>query len=143
MAETVNLFVNLRFFFDIGVRGRHIGLWLVVVVVRHEEVYGVFWEEVTVLLRQLSRYCLVVGNYQSRLSYLLNYIGGGIGLSRTSYTKESLVGLTIFYTLYELFYSLWLVSSWLFVGGEFKFHRKSIACIYKEKKPTYFGTLAG
>jgi hypothetical protein len=41
VAHTVDLFVNLALFLDVGVRPRHIGLWLVIIVVGHEIFDGV------------------------------------------------------------------------------------------------------
>ena len=45
MAHAVDLFVDRRFFFDEGIRARHIGFGLVIVVIRDEILHRIIRKE--------------------------------------------------------------------------------------------------
>ena len=48
-SHLFNVVVNRRVFFYVGIRRRHVGLGLVIVVVGNEVLNGVMWEEFTEL----------------------------------------------------------------------------------------------
>ena len=59
VAHPVDLLVHRGFFFDIGVRARHIGLGLVIIVIGNEIFDGVVWKEALELAIELRRQRLV------------------------------------------------------------------------------------
>ncbi len=87
MAKPINLFIDHRLFFDIGVGDGQVGLWLVVVVVRNKVADLIFWEERLVLLVQLRRECLVRRDNQRRLINRRDYICHREGLAGAGNTE--------------------------------------------------------
>ena len=71
----------------------HIGLGLVVVVIRHEVLDGVVRHEVAELVRQLRRQCLVVSQHQRGALHLLDEPRGGRRLAGAGGAQEDDVGL--------------------------------------------------
>ncbi len=82
MAHAVDLLVDGGFLLDIGVRARHVGLGLVVVVVGDEVFHGVVGEEALELAVELRRQRLVGREDQGRA------LGGGDDLGH----REGLAG---------------------------------------------------
>ncbi len=122
VAQTVDLFVDLGFLLDIGVRNRHVCLRLIVVVVRDEVMNGVVREKVSVLLRQLRRQSFVVRDHQGRLLNGIDDIGHGEGLAGSGHAQKRLVGGARLQAFKQFLYSLRLIASGRFVCSEFKFH---------------------
>ena len=59
-TQAINLVIYRRLFLDVSVRSWHVSFGLVVVVVRDEIFYGVFWKEGFEFLIELRRERLVV-----------------------------------------------------------------------------------
>jgi hypothetical protein len=59
-SKTIDLLVNNRLLFDVDICGRNVSLWLIVVVIRHEILDGIFGEKGAKLLVELSGECFVV-----------------------------------------------------------------------------------
>ena len=72
VAQPVDLVVHRRVLLDVGVGGRHVGLGLVVVVVRHEVLHPVVGEELPHLVGQLGGQRLVGGQHQGGPLHLLD-----------------------------------------------------------------------
>src|SRR5690606_23311714 len=77
---------------DERVRGRDVGLGLVVVVVADEVLDRVMGKERLELAVQLRRQRLVRRHHQGRLLYLLDDVGDGIGLARAGNAQQGLAG---------------------------------------------------
>ena len=76
-----------------GIARRHVGLGLVVVVVRHEILDRVLREEVAELRVQLRRERLVRRQHQRRALQLRDDVGDGERLARAGDAEQRLVGL--------------------------------------------------
>ena len=95
MAHTVDLFVNLALFFDVGVRPRHIGFGLVVVVVGHEIFDGVVGEEPFELPIKLRCECLVRGEDNGGALCFLDHLGHGECLTRARCPQQHLIAFAL------------------------------------------------
>ena len=91
MPHPVDLVVDRGLLLDIGVRLRHIGLRLVVVVVRHEVLHRVLRKEAPELLVELRRQRLVVRQDQRRPLHRLDHLGHGEGLAAAGDAEQDLV----------------------------------------------------
>ena len=85
MSHSVDLFINCRSFFDIRIRVSNIRFRLIVVIIRDKILHGIVWKKRLHLRKNLSSQCFVMGHYQSRAIQILNNIGNGESLSRSSY----------------------------------------------------------
>jgi hypothetical protein len=93
MAHPVDLLVDRGFLLDEGVRARHIGLGLVVVVIRDEILDRVVGEEALELAIELRRQRLVRRQDQRRALRLLDHLRHGEGLARAGDAEQHLVAL--------------------------------------------------
>ena len=93
MAHTVDLFVDLRVFFYVGVGARNIGFRLVVVVVADEILDGIVGKEAFHFAVKLRRQRLVRRQDQGRFLHRLDHLGHGEGLARSGHTEQDLVAL--------------------------------------------------
>ena len=80
-AELIDLVVDGRVLRNIGIRGRHISLRLVIIVIGNKILHRVLREELLKLPVKLSRQCFIVCNYQCGPLQLLDDIGHGEGLA--------------------------------------------------------------
>ncbi len=102
VAQPLDLVVDRGVLLDEGVRLRHIGLGLVVVVVGDEVLDRVVGHQLAELVRQLRRERLVVREYEGRALHLLDEPGGGRRLAGTRGAEQDDVGLTGVDALSEL-----------------------------------------
>ena len=93
MAHPVDLLVDLAFLLDEGVGARHIGLGLVVVVIRYEILDGVLREEALELAVKLCRQGLVRREDDRRALGRLDDLGRGEGLAGAGGAEQHLVAL--------------------------------------------------
>jgi len=93
VAHAVDLFVDLRVFFYVGVGAGDVGLRLVVVVVADEVFHRVVGEEAFHLAIELRRERLVGGEDQGRLLHRLDHLGHGEGLARAGDAKQHLIAV--------------------------------------------------
>ena len=106
-----------------GVGCRHIGLGLVVVVIRDKIFDGVIGKQLPHFPVQLGRKCLVGRQYQCRPLHLLDNIGNGIGLARTGNTEQGLMGQPVFQPLDQRLDRLRLIAG----GPHFSFQLELFA----------------
>ncbi len=93
MAHPVDRLVHRRFFLDVRIRPRDIGLGLVIVVVADEILDGIVGEEALELAVQLRREDLVRGEDERRALNRLDDLGGGEGLARSGDAEQHLVAV--------------------------------------------------
>ena len=93
VAHPVDLLVDLAFLLDVGVGARHVGLGLVVVVIRYEVLDGVLREEALELAVELGGQRLVRGEDDRRALGGLDDLGGGEGLAGAGGAEQHLVAL--------------------------------------------------
>ena len=91
MAQLFDLIIDIRVFFDIGIRRRHISLRLVVIIIADKILYRVLREELLKLPMQLRRQRLMRGNHQRRLLPLLDQIRHREGLAGPRHAHQSLI----------------------------------------------------
>ncbi len=94
MAQPLDLLVDRRVLLDVGVGLGDIGLWLVVVVVRHEVLDGIVRQQLPELVGQLRGEGLVGRHHQCRALQLLNEPRGGRRLAGTGRAEQDDVGVT-------------------------------------------------
>ena len=80
-SHLLDMLVDGGILLDIGIRGRHIGLRLIIVIIRNEVFHGVVREELPHLAVELGRQGLVGGQDQGRSLHLQDDIGDGEGLA--------------------------------------------------------------
>ena len=93
VAHAVDLLVDRGFLLDVGVRARHIGFGLVVVVIGDEVFDGVVGEEALELAVELRRQRLVGREDQRRALRRLDDLGHGEGLAGAGDAEQHLVAL--------------------------------------------------
>jgi len=91
-AHLLDMAVDGGVLLNVGVGGRHIGLGLVVVVVRHEILHPVARKEIPKFPVELRRQRLVGRQHQRRPLLAGHHAGQGIGLARAGHSKKSLPG---------------------------------------------------
>ena len=112
-AQAVDFVVDHQVFLDILVDRRYIGLRLIVIVVRHEVLHGVFGEKLLEFAVELRRQSLVMAEYERGTLHLLYDIGHSEGLARTGDAKQRLRLAAGLHTLGKLPYGLRLVAGGL------------------------------
>ena len=112
VAKLINLVINGGIFLNIGVRGGHIGLRLVIIIIADKIFYGIFRKKFLHLPIKLCRQRFVVGNDQSRLVQCLNDIGHGKGLTGTGNSKQRLKLIALPEALHKFGNGLGLVTGW-------------------------------
>ncbi|MCY1174987.1 hypothetical protein D9M73_152070 [compost metagenome] len=90
-THLLDVVVDRRILLDEGVRGRHIGFRLVVVVVGNEIFHRVVREERLELPVQLRRQGLVRRQHQRRALHLGDHVGDAESLARAGHTEQRLV----------------------------------------------------
>ncbi|MOA07664.1 hypothetical protein D3C78_1273730 [compost metagenome] len=112
------MIVDRSVLLDEGVRGRHVGFGLVIVVIGNEILDGVVREERLELAIQLRGERLVGRQHQGRALHLRNDVGNAEGLARAGHTEQGLVRQACLDALYHLADSLGLVAGRLKTGDE-------------------------
>ena len=90
MAQFIDLIVDGRIFFDIGIRSRYISFRLVKIVVGNEIFHCIVREEFLEFTAQLGSQRLVMGDDQGGFLHLLDHLGNGIGLARPRSPQQDL-----------------------------------------------------
>ena len=122
IPKAVYLLVGRGILLDVGVRLRHIGLRLVVVVVGDKVLHRILREELLHLAVKLRRERLIVGDDERRLLQLLNHICHREGLTGTRHADQGLKLIALPKAFDQLPYGLRLVSRRLKLAVQFKFH---------------------
>jgi hypothetical protein len=91
MAHPVDLFVDLGFLLDIGVGTRHIGLWLIIVIVADEIFHRVLGKELFELAVKLGGQRLVGGQDDGRALGFLDHLGHGECLAGAGRAQKHLI----------------------------------------------------
>ncbi len=110
MAQPVDLLVDRAVLLDVGVRTRNVGLGLVVVVVRDEELDAVLRQHVAQLRGELRRQGLVGFEDERRSLHLFDEPRDGRGLATAGDPLERLVPQAVLDTLGECGDGLGLVA---------------------------------
>ena len=124
MAQLVDRVVDGGILFDIGIRRGHIGLRLIVVIVRNEIFHGVIREEFTEFRAELRRQSLVMGQHQGGAIDLLDDVGHGKGFARAGDAEQHLLIVALQHAVRQLLNGLRLVAGRLIGGMKRKGIRK-------------------
>ena len=90
MSQLVDIVVDGRILFDVGVRGGHIGFRLIVIVIADEVFHGIAWKERAEFAVQLGGKGLVGGQHQRRTVAAGDEVGHGEGLARPCHPQQYL-----------------------------------------------------
>ena len=101
-AHLLDVRVDRGVLLDVGVRGRNVGLGLVVVVVADEVLDRVAREELAELAVELRGERLVVRHDQRRALHALDDVGDGVCLARARDAQQRLVRQAVLEALDEL-----------------------------------------
>ena len=82
-----NMLINRRVFFDKEITRRHVGLGLVVVVVRHKILNRIFWKKFPHLSIKLRRKRFVGSQNKRRSTQTRDHIGHGEGFTRARHSQ--------------------------------------------------------
>ena len=102
VAHTVDLLVHRRLLLDVGVGARHVGFWLVVVVVGDEVLDRVVGEEAFELAVELRRQSLIGRENQGRALGAVDHLRHGEGLARACDAEQHLVVLVGIHARHQL-----------------------------------------
>ena len=120
VAQPVDLVVDQRVLFDVGVRGRDVGFRLVVVVVGHEIFDGIFGKERFELAVQLRGESFVVSQNQSGALQRLDRLGHRERLARSRDSEQDLVLFPLLHAADQAFNRVGLVAARLKVRADLK-----------------------
>ncbi len=109
-THLLNVFVHRGIFLDKGVRARHIGFWLVVIVIRDEILDGILREELFHLAVQLRRQRFVGRQHHGGALQVSDNVGDGEGFPRTGHPQQRLVCQPIFQPFFKTTDRLRLVA---------------------------------
>ena len=112
--------VNRGILLDVGVRGGHIGLGLVIVVVGDEVLHRVVGKELAELSVELGGQGLVRRQHQRRPIHRRHHVGDGKGLARAGDAKQGLVAQASLQALHQPGNGRRLITRRLIVGNHFK-----------------------
>ena len=115
------MFIDRRILFDKGIRSRHIGFGLVIIVVGDEILHRIMRKVFLHLPVKLCRECFIVRHDDRGAFELLNHVGDGKGFTGTGYTQQGLVHQAIIDALYQFFDRFRLISGGLIISLKFKF----------------------
>ncbi len=113
MPELVYLIVYGSVLFYVCVRGRNIGLGLVVIVIADKILHRIIGEKFPKLIAQLGGQGFVMGDNQCGALYPLYNIGHGKGLARTGNTQQRLVFVVLIKPVNQFIYGRRLVTGGL------------------------------
>ena len=135
VPHPVNLLVNRRIFFNIGISLRNICFRLIIVVVGYEILNMVVRKKLFHLRIQLRRKNFVRRHNQRRLLHLLNDFGHGKGLARTGNAQQNLVSFASSQAVAQLPDCFRLVSRRLKRADHFKLiaHRGIYSAVCPQK----------
>ena len=94
-THLLDMLVDCRVLFDEQIAGRHVGFWLIVVVVGNEILDGILGQEFAKLGIKLCRQRLVRRQHQCRTAAARNDVGHGEGLAGAGDTQQGLVRQTV------------------------------------------------
>ena len=95
VAKPLDLVVNGRVFFDIGIASGYIGLGLIIIVKADEIFHGVIGEEFFEFTAELRRQCFIMDHHQRGAVHLRDDIGHGEGLTAAGHAEEDLIAFPL------------------------------------------------
>ena len=101
VAHAINLFVDLAFFFNERIAARHIGLWLIIVIIADKILYGISGEKPFEFAIELRRQGFVWCQNQRWALGLFDHFGHGKGFASSGGTKQHLIVLAAIDPLYQ------------------------------------------
>ncbi len=112
------MLVDRGILLDVRIRRRHVGLRLVIVVVRDEVLDRVVREELAELAVELRGQRLVVRQDHRRPLHALDHVRDAERLARAGDAEQGLMRQTRFQTVDQLVNGLWLIARGLIRGFE-------------------------
>ena len=116
MAQLVDLIVDRRILFYIGIRRRHVSFRLVIIIITDEVANGIFRKQIAKLVIKLCGQRLVGRDHERRLVDLGNNVRHRERLARTGHAEKNLMPSARLQALDQLFDSLRLISLRIKIG---------------------------
>ena len=127
VTQPLDLVIYRRVLLDVGIGGRHVGLGLVVVVIRDEVLDSILGEELPELIGQLRGQRFIRRHHQCGPLQLLDRPRNGCALTRTSNAEQRLEPISRFDTRRQFLNRLGLIAGRLKIRNESKRrHRRSL-----------------
>ena len=120
MAHLIDVLVDRRIFFNVGIRGWDVGFWLIVVVVADKILHRIVRKEARKFAVELRCQRLVRGEDQGRLLHPRDHRGHGIRLARPGHPEEGLMLDATVEALDQCLDGLWLITCRLEIGDKGK-----------------------
>ena len=112
-TQFIDFLVDRGIFCDISIRGRHICLRLIIIIIGNKIFHSVFRKEFFELPIQLCRQCLIMRDNQCRLIQCSYDICHRKCFSRTRNSQQGLELVALLKALHQCLNRLWLVTGWL------------------------------
>ncbi|OPZ95552.1 MAG: hypothetical protein BWY71_02201 [Planctomycetes bacterium ADurb.Bin412] len=123
-AEFIQFIVDAEVFFNVGIAHGHIGLGLVVVVVRNKISHGIVREELFEFSVQLGYQCFVMRDHQGRPLRILYHVGHGECFTAAGNAEQGLVFFAGKYAFRQLADGFRLVAGGRKGGMKLKRHKE-------------------
>ena len=120
MAQPVDLVVDGAVLFNVGIRGRDVGLRLIIVVIGYEILHRIFRKKLPELGAQLRGQGFVVRQHQGGPVDLCDHVRHGEGLAAARHPQKGLGFIPPQNALCQLFNGLRLVARGLIGGYKLK-----------------------
>ena len=135
-AQFLYLVVDAEVLLDIGVARGDVCLGLVIVIVGHEVLHGIVWEERLELAVELCRKGLVVAEYQRRTLQAFDDVGHSERLAGACHAEQRDVAHPLVEGPAQLPYGLRLVSGGAVVRFKLELHRGKYSNITPIRHPS-------
>ena len=120
VPHLINLVINRRILRNICVRGRHIGLRLIIIIIRHKILNRIVRKKRLELAVKLCCKRLIVRYDERRLIQLRDNICHREGLAGAGYTEQRLTFLARFKAFYQPVDCFRLIPGWCIFRYQFK-----------------------
>src|SRR5215813_514144 len=120
MAHLIDVLIDCRIFFNVGIRSWDVGFWLIVIVVADKILHRIVRKELRKFAVELRCQRLIGGKDQGRLLHPRDHRGHGVRLPRPGHSEEGLVLDTAVDALDQCLDGLWLITGRLKIGDKGK-----------------------
>ena len=120
MTQLVDFLIDGRILLDEGIRTRHVGFRLIVIVIGYKVFDGVVGKQFLEFTIQLRSQGLVVSQYQGWPLHLCHHVGHGEGFAGTGHAQQYLMGIPPPQAVHQFGNGLRLIPLRLISGFEYE-----------------------
>ncbi len=102
MAQIIDFIIYGRIFFNIRIRGRHVGFRLIIIIITDEIFHRIFRKELFEFCIKLSGQRFIGSHHQGRPLHLLDDFGHGKSFTGTGHSQQGLLLVTFKQSLGQL-----------------------------------------